>query len=286
MNTYGQLMTDAVRQLSVLEYSDAALEAKELLGKALRINCRSSEFGDKLWEETDDDVEERFCAYCERRLNGEPLQYILGEWDFCGLTFEVGKGVLIPRQDTELLVEIAKKQYKNSDSISIIDLCAGSGCIGLTLEKRLKNPEVSLVEYYTDAIEYLFRNKLRLGSNARIVKGDVTDEQLARISPKADLIVCNPPYLTAADMKELQREVRYEPVEALYGGEDGLDMYRKIVRLWKDALHAGGMMLFEIGCTQAEEVMQIMIQHGFRDVRVKRDAGGNDRAVYGFRRDE
>ena len=284
MSTYGQLMTDAVRQFSVLEYSDAALEARELLGRALKLDCRSKEFNEKLWEQTEDEAEDRFCAYCERRLNGEPLQYILGEWDFCGLTFEVGKGVLIPRQDTELLVEIAEKQYKNSDSVDIIDLCAGSGCIGLTLEKRLKNVNLSLVEYYTDAIDFLFRNKFRHGSNARIVKGDVTDVQLAGVSPMADLIVCNPPYLTASDMKELQREVRFEPVEALYGGEDGLEMYRKIVRLWKDVLRPDGMMLFEIGATQADEVMQIMIQHGFRDVRVKRDYCGNDRAVFGFKR--
>lgn len=285
MSTYGQLMTDAVRQFSVFEYSDAALEARELLGKALGLDCRSSEFNEKLWEDTEDGAEERFCAYCERRLNGEPLQYIIGEWDFFGLTFEVGKGVLIPRQDTEILVEIAEKQYKNSDRIDVVDLCAGSGCIGFTLEKRLKNANVTLVEYYADAIDYLFRNKLRHSSNARIVKGDVRDEQLAKITPQADLIVCNPPYLTASDMKDLQREVRYEPVEALYGGEDGLDMYRSVVRLWKDVIRSGGMMLFEIGNTQAEDVMQIMIQHGFRDVRVRKDHAGNDRAVYGFKRE-
>lgn len=284
MNTYGQLITDAVRELSSLEYSDAALEAKELLGLALGIDCRSPEFEEKLWQETDDNAEQRFVELCERRMGGEPLQYILGEWDFCGHTFKVGKGVLIPRQDTELLVDIAAELYKNSDRLAVIDLCAGTGCIGLTLEQMLKNVSLALVEKYTDALEYLFDNRLRFDSQARVVKGDVTDENLPRQFRHADLIVCNPPYLTASDMKELQTEVGAEPVEALYGGEDGLDFYRSVIRIWKDTLVPGGAMLFEIGSTQGEEVSQMLIQHGFKDVRVKRDLAGLDRAVIGFRR--
>ncbi|MBR1393171.1 MAG: peptide chain release factor N(5)-glutamine methyltransferase [Ruminococcus sp.] len=284
MSTYGELITDAVRELSTLEYSDAALEAKELLGLALKLDCRSSEFEQKLWEDTDEDTEQEFFALCERRLKGEPLQYILGEWDFYGSTFKVGRGVLIPRQDTELLIDIAENVYKNSDSLEIIDLCAGSGCIGLTLERRLKNVELTMIEKYTDAIEYLFDNKLSFGSQARVVKGDVLDGSIISQQPQADLIVCNPPYLTAEDMKSLQAEVRAEPVEALYGGEDGLDFYRDIVRLWKGTLKPGGAMLFEIGASQAKEVMELMIQHGFKDVRVRKDAAGNDRAVIGFKR--
>ena len=282
--TYGQLITDAVRELSTLEYSDAALESKELLGLALGMDCRSAEFEAKLWEETDDDVEQRFFEFCKRRLGGEPLQYIVGEWDFYGKTFKVGKGVLIPRQDTELLVDIALKEFEGCRNTAIIDLCAGTGCIGLTLESRLMGVSLALVEKYTDAIEYLFDNKLRFGSQARVVKGDVTDESLPRQFRKADLIVCNPPYLTAADMKDMQTEVRSEPVEALYGGEDGLDFYRDIVRLWKDVLHIGGVMLFEIGAAQGQEVSDILTMHGFENVRVKRDAAGNDRAVIGYRK--
>lgn len=285
MSTYGQLITDAVRELSVLEYSDAALEAKELLGKALGVDCRSSDFEQKLWEESEDKTEQEFFSLCQRRLKGEPLQYILGEWDFYGFTFKVGRGVLIPRQDTELLIDIAESKYKKSDSLNVIDLCAGCGCIGLTLEKRLKNVSLTMIEKYTDAIEYLFANKLEFGSRARVVKGDVLDESLIAQQSAADLIVCNPPYLTADDMNALQTEVRAEPVEALYGGEDGLDFYRDIVRLWKSKLVPGGTMLFEIGASQAKEVMELMIQHGFKDVRVKKDNAGNDRAVIGTLRD-
>lgn len=284
MSTYGQLITDAVRELSQLEYSDAALEAKELMGLALGMDCRSSAFEDKLWEETSDEDEDRFDELCSRRLKGEPLQYILGEWDFYGRSFRLGKGVLIPRQDTELLIDIAKEVFKNSDSCTVIDLCAGSGCIGLTLEQELKNVSLAMVEKYTDAIEYLFDNKLLFGSSARIVKGDVLSDELIPEMEKADLIVCNPPYLTAEDMNNLQTEVRSEPVEALYGGEDGLDFYRAVIRIWKGVLKEGGTMLFEIGATQGKEVSDMLIQHGFRDVRIKRDMAGNDRAVVGTKR--
>ena len=284
MSTYGQLITDAVRELSSLEYSDAALESKELLGLVLGMDCRSAEFDEKLWQEADDDSEQRFFDLCQRRLHGEPLQYIIGEWDFYGKTFKVGKGVLIPRQDTELLIDIVLEQYKNSDRLSVIDLCAGSGCIGLTIEQRLSGVSLAMVEKYTDAIEYLFDNRLRFGSSARIVKGDVNDETLPKQFRKADLIVCNPPYLTAKDMKELQTEVGAEPVEALYGGEDGLDFYRSIIRIWKDVLNVGGAMLFEIGSTQGKEVSDMLIQHGIKDVRVRRDLSGNDRAVIGFKK--
>lgn len=283
--TCAELLTDTIARLSSLEYSDPELEARELLGKAIDLDCRTSEFAERLRQKAAPEVSERLADYCTRRLNGEPLQYILGEWDFFGLTFEVGRGVLIPRQDTELLVEIAEKQYKNSDSLTVLDLCAGSGCIGLTLEYRLKNVSLTLVESSEDALAYLRRNVSRHCSAARIVKGDVTNAQLAESMTQADLIVCNPPYLTADDMKDLQPEVRSEPEAALYGGEDGLDFYRSIVRLWKDKLVPGGMLLFEIGCKQAGDVMELMIQHGFRDVRVRRDLSRNDRAVLGFRRE-
>ncbi len=285
MSTYGQLLTDGIEQLSGLEYSDAALEAKELMGLAVGKDCRGTEFEELMWQECSESTEQSFFDLVVRRLSGEPLQYIIGEWDFCGLHFKVGRGVLIPRQDTELLIDIAVKLYKNSDSISVIDLCAGTGCIGLTLEQKLRVSELTLIEKYTDAFEYLLENKLALGSSAHIVKGDVTDETLTEQQMQADLIVCNPPYLTAADMGQLQKEVRAEPVEALFGGEDGLDLYRAVTRLWKHKLKEGGALLFEIGASQADEVMQLMIQHGFRDVRVKKDYAGNDRAVIGFRRE-
>lgn len=284
--TYGQLITDAVRELERLEYSDAALEAKELLGKALGIDCRSSSFENILWEPSDDEKEQEFFSLVSRRMSGEPLQYILGEWDFYGITFSVGPGVLIPRQDTELLVDMALSLSKDMQSVELIDLCAGSGCIGLAFEQKRRGVSTTLIENYTDAMSYLLENKLRLGSDAKIVKGDVLDEGLPQQQPEADIITCNPPYLTAKDMKELQTEVRSEPVEALYGGEDGLDYYRTIIRLWKENVKTGGFMLFEVGAGQAEEVTEMMIQHGFKNVRRAKDANGIERVVYGEKYDK
>ena len=283
MSTYGQLITDAVRELEKLEYSDAALEAKELLGKALGMDCRSSEFEQKLWEETEDSAEQAFFALVQRRLKNEPLQYILGEWDFYGMTLAVGPGVLIPRQDTELLVDIARKLRGNAEQTVLIDLCAGSGCIGFAIERQLRGVSATLVENYTDPMSYMLTNKLNLGSRASLVKGDVHDEGLPAQLPQADLIVCNPPYLTPRDMDELQPEVRAEPVEALYGGEDGLDFYRTVTRLWKNNVRADGYLAFEVGIGQADEVTEIMIQHGFKDVRRAKDAGGIERVVFGRR---
>ena len=283
MSTYGQLITDAVRELARLEYSDAALEARELLGKALGIDCRSSEFEQKLWEETEDSAEQVFFTLVQRRLKNEPLQYILGEWDFYGMTLAVGPGVLIPRQDTELLVDIARKLRGKAEQTELIDLCAGSGCIGFAIEKQLRNVSATLVENYTDPMSYMLKNKLELGSRASLVKGDVLDESLPPQLPQADLIVCNPPYLTPRDMDELQPEVRAEPVEALYGGEDGLDFYRTVTRLWKNNVRADGYLAFEVGIGQADEVTELMIQHGFRDVRRVKDAGGIERVVFGRR---
>ncbi|MBR6872284.1 MAG: peptide chain release factor N(5)-glutamine methyltransferase [Ruminococcus sp.] len=284
MATFGALAAGAEKRLSSLEYADPVLEARELLGIVLQADCRSPGFEGLLRREADKDAEERLSALIERRLSGEPLQYIIGEWEFYGLTFSVGRGVLIPRQDTELIVETAEKLFANADSLRVLDLCAGTGCIGLTLEKRLKNVSLTLVEKYDEALAYLRENLRRHGSKAQLIQGDVTDEGLAEGLPEFDLIVCNPPYLTSRDMACLQREVSAEPGEALFGGEDGLDFYRAVTRIWKNAIRQGGVMLFEIGAAQRHEVVELMIQHGFRDVRCRRDLSGNDRAVSGFKR--
>ena len=282
--TCGQLLIEAEKSLAVLEYSDPALEARELLGLASGTDCRSAAFEEMLGQEPSDGVPQRFEELCRQRLTGEPLQYILGEWEFYGLTFSVGRGVLIPRQDTELLVDLVMKLYKNSDSIKALDLCAGTGCIGLTIERMLGNVSMTLIEKHEDALRYLEKNRELLSSSAEIAAGDVCSEELAAKYSGLDLIVCNPPYLTAEDMQNLQTEVRAEPPEALYGGEDGLEFYRTVTRLWKGSIKQGGVLLFEIGAEQASEVTEIMIQHGFRDVRRHRDLAGNDRAVIGFKR--
>lgn len=222
-----------------------------------------------------------FTELIERRAGGYPLQYLLGEWEFYGIPVKVGEGVLIPRQDTEALVEAVIKKNRTPSPV-VIDLCSGSGCIALALESEVSPREVYAVEKSQMAGEYLKKNKALNNSDLSIVMGDCLDEKIIASLPKADIITCNPPYLTADDMSHLQKEVTYEPETALFGGEDGLDFYRDITRAYKRHLNHNGMLAYEVGFTQAGEVMEILIQAGLEDVRAYEDICGIKRVVMGF----
>ena len=218
-------------------------------------------------------------AYLERRLSGEPLQYILGEWEFYGLPFKVGKGVLIPRQDTELLVDIAKEFLSNfPEGESVLDLCAGSGCIGISLAKYC-NAEAVLVEKSPEAFEYLRRNIALNGVEEKCgaVLGDCFDEY-----GEFSAIVSNPPYLTISDMKNLQREVRFEPELALYGGDDGLDYYRRMLKVHAKNLKKNGLFAVEIGIGEERAVMEIFRENGL-EPSCEKDLNGIYRVVYAIK---
>lgn len=224
-------------------------------------------------------------GFVSRRLSGEPLQYILGEWEFYGLPFCVGEGVLIPRQDTEVIAEIAldyAKKHGKPDFLAA-DLCAGSGCIGITLAK-LAGVRVKLLELSDQALVYLLRNIVLNGVDrlCEAVHVDVLSEKAAEDLPQLDLIVTNPPYLTAKDMRELQTEVGYEPETALYGGEDGLDYYRRMIPLWSGKLRPGGMLAAEIGMGQEREVMKLFEQSGIM-AQSEKDLCGIIRVIYGIK---
>lgn len=173
-------------------------------------------------------VEEKYLSHISERVSGRPLQYILGSWQFYGRDFLVGDGVLIPRPETEQLCDIALDFIKDIPSPKVIDLCAGSGCIGLTIARERPDSSVLLVEKYNDALFWLRKNKDYLGAeNAAILQADIlrTGEL---ILPRADLIVANPPYIPSSEIPGLQSEVHFEPSTALDGGEDGLIFYRAI----------------------------------------------------------
>lgn len=278
--TYNEIIQSLCQKLEGAGVENALWEARELAGAALGFNCRGSFDGELA---ADTDQIKRCALLLARRLRGEPLQYIIGEWDFYGETFAVGEGVLIPRADTETLVDEAVKLLRGKQGLTVIDLCAGSGCIGITLERLLDCDKVFCVEKYAPAMSFLERNIKRQGSAVKSVSADVLDESAPALLPEADLLISNPPYINAADMSRLQREVRFEPTEALFGGEDGFDFYRTIVRLWKDRLKEGGIMMFEIGAGQEQEVMEMMIQSGLKDVRARRDMAGIYRCVIGRR---
>lgn len=214
----------------------------------------------------------------EMRSENIPLQYIIGKWWFYKGEFFVGEGVLIPRQDTETLVETAVVLLKDKPGAAVADLCAGSGCIGISIAGDYPRAEVTCVEKYEKAFSYLEKNiSHNNAKNVKAVLADVCEKAFGEY----DLIVSNPPYITAEDMKTLNPEVRREPETALYGGEDGLYFYRVISRLWKQTLKYGGVLAFEVGIGEAEQVAQIMKKEGFTEIGIKRDLCGVQRVVFG-----
>lgn len=209
----------------------------------------------------------------EKRVNGTPLQYLIGKWNFFGYDFLLGEGVLIPRPDTEILVEETLKQIK--DNMRVADLCCGSGCIAVTLSKKT-NAQVFALEKSEIAYQYLLKNISLNNSTVTPILSDVlTCGELSNL----DIIVSNPPYIKTDVISTLSSEVQKEPKMALDGGEDGLFFYREITKLWKDKLKKGGKILFEIGFDQGKEVSEILKQNGFTDIQVIKDFSKNDRVV-------
>ncbi len=246
--------------------------------------------GDREVPEPDAD---KLMSAAEKRCSGIPLQYILGKWEFYGRTFFVGDGVLIPRPDTEILVERVIEHFTNAGIYSpeICDLCSGSGCIAVTLKKELPKAAVHAVELSSDAMPYLIKNIRHNEADVKIIKGDVTDGRLIEnfLDPddvgeyrKIDAVVSNPPYLTDKEMTELSREVKREPEIALRGGADGLRFYRVISALWKEILKDGGLIAFETGYEQGEAVRDILQKSGYRHIAIFKDHAGNDRVVTGI----
>ncbi|MBE5785404.1 MAG: peptide chain release factor N(5)-glutamine methyltransferase [Clostridiales bacterium] len=217
-----------------------------------------------------DAAKEKILSMVERRLTGEPLQYILGEWEFMGLPFKVDSRALIPRQDTETLAEAAIALLKKKTGRRVLDMCCGTGCIGISLAV-LAGAEVTLADISADALALARENAAWNGINAAFVETDL----FSAIKGEYDLIVSNPPYISAKDMETLQKEVRFEPPLALYGGEDGLDLYRRIAADYKAYLAPGGAILLEVGAGEAGDV-KALLGEGAYSVK---DLCGIDRVV-------
>jgi len=218
-----------------------------------------------------------------RRAKGEPLQYILGAWDFLSLTLDVGEGVLIPRPDTELLCEVVAERIPENREVTLLDLCAGSGCVGLGVWSLCGNVRPTAVELSDEALVYLRRNAARYSrADLRIVQ----DTVLAPTHDygEFDVIVSNPPYIPSADIDGLMREVQHEPRMALDGDADGLTFYRAIASVWTPHLRRNGILAVEVGIGQAEVVKAIFEAAGIADVTIHRDFGGVDRVVCGVKK--
>ena len=216
----------------------------------------------------------------EKRLNHEPLQYLLGKWRFMGIDLLVGEGVLVPRDDTEVVTSLCIDYLSCKESPNVIDLCAGSGAISLALEKYA-NCKVTAVELSDKAFSYLTQNIKLNNSAVNALNGDIFECHKDIADNSLDLIVSNPPYIKTADIASLQKEVQHEPAMALDGGESGLDFYRRIVPLWKSKLKAGGALAFELGEGQYDEVSCILADNGFGGITESIDFGGVQRAIIG-----
>ncbi len=219
----------------------------------------------------------------QRRLSHTPLQYLCGSWDFFGLTFAVGEGVLIPRPDTETLVETVLSLRRGAPKTHLLDLCSGTGCIPAATAQHLPSVTGAALEKHSAAIGYLAQNLRRHAPQLLCVQGDACDPPAQLLAEKYDVITCNPPYLTAQDMQRLQPEVAYEPETALFGGKDGLFFYVHLTPLWKPALKPGGWLVYEVGAGQAQDVAEILAQNGFQAVDVQKDLCGVARVVLGQR---
>ncbi len=205
---------------------------------------------------SDEDIE-LVNSVIKRRKAGEPLQYILGTWDFYDLTFSVGKGVLIPRPETEILVDFAFDNLKAIKNPVVFDLCAGTGCIGLTIAKHRPDATVYLLEKEENAFEYLKKNADNLVlDNVRLINGDLFTMDLSKL-PSADMILSNPPYIPSTEIEELQKEVLSEPISALDGGDDGLDFYRCLADKWTSKVKKSGFMALECGDNQSKDVTDL-----------------------------
>ena len=216
----------------------------------------------------------------EKRLSHEPLQYIIGKWSFMGIDLLVGEGVLVPRDDTEVVTSLCIDYLSCKESPNVIDLCAGSGAISLALEKYA-NCKVTAVELSDKAFSYLTQNIKLNNSAVNALNGDIFECHKDIADNSLDLIVSNPPYIKTADIASLQEEVQHEPAMALDGGESGLDFYRRIVPLWKSKLKAGGALAFELGEGQYDEVSRILADNGFGGITESIDFGGVQRAIIG-----
>lgn len=215
----------------------------------------------------------------KRRCNHEPLQYIIGMWDFHRFSFKVGEGVLIPRPETELLVEFAAEKIQKNDFKVVYDLCCGSGCIGLTVAKLFPTVRVFCIDLSDKAIEYTTMNKeLLCADNVSVVKADVLDSVGFLGLPRPDIILSNPPYIRTEEIKELQSEIAFEPFMALDGGDDGLVFYRALSENWFTYINKGGYIAMEIGEEQGKDVLSMFVNKAEK-ARVIKDASGLDRVV-------
>lgn len=277
---YGQLLRETRTRLRQTEGELAAQTARELLAMASGKSAAALLTDLELY--ASEPVEKKLLDLTERYLAGCPLAYLLGQWDFYGLTFTVTPDVLIPRDDTLAVTELAIEWLRAKQGpLRVLDLCTGSGCIGLAIAHELPNARVTLGDVSPAALHVAKKNISDLGLFTRVTAFELDALQPApAFLGQFDVLVSNPPYITKAEMTELQPSVRdFEPHLALDGGEDGLDFYRAIVRNYGSLLKPDGALCFEFGMGQEAPVCAILREGGFSETELRKDYRGVIRAV-------
>lgn len=280
-----ELQIEGAKILRENNIDNAVFDSKELLKYVFELN--ETDLFLRAFDEAAPEKEKMYFQYIAQRSTHYPLQYITHSAGFMHFDFFVDKGVLIPRQDTEILVEEALKyvsEHYGKNPVKVLDMCTGSGCIGLSFQLERKaegcNDEVYLVDISEKALKIAEKNKSKLGAAATIIQSDLysaLDNSL-----KFDIILSNPPYIRSDVIPTLMEEVKdHEPMLALDGDEDGLKFYRKIIENAPDHLNPGGSIYLEIGFDQYEDTRKLLVDNHFTDIRLYKDLAGLDRVVYG-----
>lgn len=293
MATIQELLTLGKEKLESSGNAYAKYERKVLLEEVLGCNYMYMLMNGE--EKVSSEKKKKYLSLLERRCAHYPLQYLLGYAHFMDYTFYVNEHVLIPRNDTEILVECANgiletitedtgidcgQQERNRDegTFRLLDLCCGTGCIGISLKLYHREIALTLADISKEALEVAGRNLEKYDIDGTLICSSLFE----KITGKMDMIVSNPPYIESQVIDTLMPEVKeYEPMLALDGGEDGLDFYKEITAQAVKYLNTSGWLLFEIGYNQREAVLHLMQENGFQDVAVKKDYAGLDRVVYG-----
>lgn len=279
--TYNDLYLDVRQRLRESGVEASTLEARELVcfgtGKSREELQRDS----RLYASPEREAQVRRLV--ERRMAGEPVAYLIGEWEFYGLPLDISQDVLIPRADTEVLAEQAIAYIQTLGECRVLDLCAGSGCVGLAIASQAPQARVVLGEINDSALKICRQNIRRNSLSARVMPIQMdAREKPARSLGEFQCIVSNPPYIPTGDIAGLEASVRdYEPHMALDGGADGMDFYRSIAEQWKEALTPGGRIYFEVGIGQADAVLRLMRSQGFGDLQIIKDHHKIPRVVLG-----
>lgn len=280
--TYNDVFITVRNELRNIEAHQSSLEARLLLSSASGKNKEELTRDMSLFAE--DEVGDKAQSMVKRRIKGEPLAYITGQWEFYGLPINVTPDVLIPRMDTETVAEIAiREAMKLEPGSRVLDLCCGSGCIGISVAANVPDVKVTMVDISNDVLKVAKGNVAlnNLGGRVTCVEADVMMDPRPFLGA-FDIIVSNPPYIPTDDLRSLDKSViEYEPMSALDGGGDGMEFYRNIALVWKKVIKPGGCLIFECGIRQSKQVEYLLRVNGFEDIEIAKDSGDIERVALG-----